>query len=127
MAKKPLLVPYVKFNELREYVTYHGHSIIGDEGDVCPYHNFDTFVALPLYWEEAKDFQAALQISGSHKGRSAAQVTLTSQAGYTYTMFFHPFVDMVAHGHLHCGVIEGTWRHVKKGANYAIEKVKEQC
>ena len=125
MTKKPLLVPYVKCNELREYITFHGYGIIGDTGDVCPYHNFDTFVALPLYWEEAKDFHAELKVSGTNKGRSAAQVHLTSRDGYTYTMFFHTFVDMVAHSHMHNGWVEGTFRHVKKGANYAIEKVKE--
>jgi len=71
-------------------------------------------------WVENYVFAEVMEISGIHRGRSAAQFLLIDSKKINYVMFLTDAMDMIQRGDIHQGQIAGHWTFQKRGANIGI-------
>ena len=96
---------------------------IRDEGEIRHHLSY------PEYWGEGlgildspQPFKASMRVTGSHRGRSAAQMAWEDiETKYTYCMFLNSMYKMLKDLSMENGVVTGWWYFVKRGANYGIE------
>lgn len=79
----------------------------------------------PTEWRANAAFDATLQITGHHRGRSSVRVRVTNLANReTYSLGFASFYDaMMAGGVTPEGTITGRWQFRKQGANYGLVRI----
>lgn len=117
---------------------YHGYYYDGGKDDLRESPN-DANLVLPIdkadnqitytsvsikEFDMNYEFKDTLTFDSGTKGRSSVSFTFTGRnICKTYEMFFSDFITMVKENDLKKGVISGTWRFVKKGANIGVQKV----
>jgi hypothetical protein len=109
MAKKPLTIWFDDKGNLLDQVR--------------PWMHNPQYGRVPKS-EEGKDFDDRMIYVRLHDGRHAARCDVKSATtGREYSMFLSDFHDIITHGRLINGEIQGTFRFVKKGSGQAIKLV----
>ena len=84
-----------------------------------PAHYVDGF-----RWEDNREFEETLTLTGYSRGRSAAGFEFRDSQGKCYYMFLTDMVELVTGNVLDHGKITGTWTFCKRGANYGVRLVR---
>jgi len=73
-------------------------------------------------WKPNYSFTDVLKVDGYSRGRSAANINVTSQTtGISYSFFMSDFLDVVEECQIEKGMIEKKeWCFVKKGSNFGL-------
>lgn len=72
-------------------------------------------------------FVARLRLVSLERGRSAARFWFENTAtGTLYPFFGQGMVNLLLNALVNNGVVEGTWKAVKRGANYGLELQVEE-
>ena len=82
------------------------------------------WVGTPPEWREIEPFNAVMQFSSYHRGRSAAYFCWCKVDDNTlWTMFLTDLSQLIETATLYMGKVTATWEVCKRGENYGIRRV----
>jgi hypothetical protein len=82
----------------------------------------NVFIPFPYEDKPIADlFKAKMSLVGFYRGRSAAGFTFKDEEGREHTMRIKCVTELLLNADINKGVVCGSWRYVKQGANFSLK------